>query len=303
MNYIIDHANFVSDNGITIRSFFIDNNKIVYYGRSLEKYKALQMNVSSYFMTPGYVFCDFQLSSISSLQQFKDRLKHLIKKGCTTIIIPWRIHYESEFQKKIKQARHAMINSTLDYVIGVHLSVEKLTPTIVRLCKRNKVPFIVVDIPQSANIYSIPWGWLREAQYQYQIPIYPLWVGTDDKIVKEQRDLWEKSASLNRIPTYIHFPKSETPLSKVILKQIGLYPRKGELLIGNDLDYNLFIYGEEHEKVEDCNKLDYDKSNPIITVHKGRLLRVQDEMNYFPGFGVELIIDIPGLFGTIEIIS
>lgn len=301
MNYIIENANVVSDNGISTISLLIEKNRIAHYGKTLKRYKSLRINVSSYFMTPGHIFCEYELSQTSNLPIYKERLQTLIKKGCTTVIVPCNIRYESEFQQKIKEARHSMINSTIDYVIGVHLPLEKLTPTTIRLCKRYNLPFIIVDVYEHDNIFSVPWGWLREAQYQYQVPIYPIWKSEDQKVVRQQMDDWQDATSANHIPTYMNFPTNQIPLSKVVLKQIGLYPKKGELLIGNDIDYNLYIYRDSELGVDEKNKLDYHKINPIITVHKGRLLRVEDEMNFYPGFGEELKVKIPGLFGTIEI--
>lgn len=301
LNYIIDSANVVSDSGISIRSFLIEENKISHYGNTLQKYKGTRMNVSSYIMAPGSVLTDFNLLHKHDLLSYKNSQRELIKKGCTTVLIPCFIPFEKEFEKKIREARHLMINSTLDFVIGVHLPVEKLTPSLIRLCRRQKTPFIIVDVRDDTNLFSIPWGWIREAQFQFQVPIYPLWKIKNKKELDQKKDLWEKITAFHKIPTHLHFPLEHFPLDKVILKQIGIYPQKGELLIGNDLDYTLYSIASEFMKVEEKNKLDYDKANLVITVHKGRLLKVNDDICYYPGFGEELKIHIPGLFASIDI--
>ena len=296
LSYIIEDANVVSDQGILNRSFLIQENKISHFGRSLRKYKGMRMNVSTYFMTPGHTFIDFDLIKCDNLKDFKQRLINLISKGCTTVLAPCYIPYELDFEKSIRGARHRMINSTIDFTIGVHMTAEKLTPSLVRLCKRHKLPYIIAEISEHTDIHSIPWGWIRDAGFQFQVPIYPLWKVEDEKVLKTQMDRWEYVTSLNKIPTYLQFPIDLRPIPRVIRKQIGLFPKKGELLIGNDLDYNLYQYPEFVLKVEDTTQLDYDKIDPIITVHKGRLLKTKLETNFFPGYGEELKIKAPGLF-------
>lgn len=298
LSYIIEDANVVSDQGILKRTFLIQNNKISHFGKSLKKYQGMRMNVSTYFMTPGHTFIDFELADCDHLSDYKKRLINLISKGCTTVLAPCSISYELDFEKTIRRARHRMINSTIDFIIGVHMPAEKITPSIVRLCKRHKLPYIIAEISEHTNIHSIPWGWIRDAEFGFQVPIYPLWKIEDEKILKMQMDIWEYVTTLHKIPTYLQFPIDLRPMPKVIRKQIGLYPKKGELLIGNDLDYNLYQYHEYVSKVEDTTQLDYDKMEPIITVHKGRLLKTSFETNFFPGFGEEFIIKLPGLFGS-----
>lgn len=298
LSYIIEDANVVSEQGILKRSYLIQENKISHFGKSLRKYQGMRMNFSTYFMTPGHTFIDFDLIKCDNLNDFKQRLVNLISKGCTTVLAPCYIPYELDFEKTIRLARHRMINSTIDFIIGVHMPAEKITPSIVRLCRRHKLPYIIAEINDLTNIHSIPWGWIRDAEYQFQAPIYPLWKIEDEKLLKMQMDTWEYVTSLHKIPTYLRFPNNSRPMPKVIQKQIGIYPKKGELLIGNDLDYNLYQYPEHMSKVEDTNKLDYDKIDPIITVHKGRLLKTSIETNFFPGYGEELKIKLPGLFSS-----
>lgn len=298
LNYIIENANVVSDQGILNRSFLIQDNKISHFGSSLVQYKGMRMNVSTYFMTPGHTFIDFDLPVYENLKNYKNRLIDLISKGCTTVLAPCYIPYETDFEKSIRAAKHKMINSTIDFVVGVHMPAEKLTPSTIRLCRRHKLPYIIAEISEHTDIHSIPWGWIRDSAFQFQVPIYPLWKIEDDKILKMQMDTWEYVTSLHKIPTYLKFPIEAKPLPKVIRKQIGLYPKKGELLIGNDLDYNLYQYPCFESKVDETNKLDYDKIDPIITVHKGRLLKTKDATNFFPGFGEELLIRSPGLFSS-----
>ncbi|WP_102345784.1 hypothetical protein [Bacillus sp. Marseille-P3661] len=300
MRYIIEHANVVLDKGIIVRSFLVEDKKIGYYSTSLKQYKGMRMDASSYFMTSGQIINDLDLLTIANSFEYRNRIKKLIQKGCTTILTSFYMAYEEGFKQKLDYANHCMINSTLDYEIGLQLPVEKLTPTMIRLCKKHKIPFILVDISDHTNLYYVPWGWIREAMYLYNVPIYPLWKTENKKIYKEQKQLWEEICTINKIPTHLNFPTDLSPIPKTILKQIGLYPKKGELLIGNDLDYNLYSFPSIDSKVEEKDKLDYDKQEPIITVHKGRIMKVMDTVNYFPGYGEKLKVNIPGLFATIQ---
>ncbi|NSL52284.1 hypothetical protein [Calidifontibacillus erzurumensis] len=302
MTYIIEDANVVSDDGICVRSFLIIENKISHFGKSLKKYQGKRVNVSNYFMTPGHVMADFNILQCDNFINYKKHLVKLIDKGCTTVVVPCYIRYESEFEKKIRAARHAMINSTIDFIIGVHMAAEKLSPQTIRLCKRHKLPYIIIDIEDKTNIFSIPWGWIREAQFQYQVPIYPKWNTKDKQLLKQQMNEWEQMTANHQIPTCLYFPFDDhpRPLQRLIRKQIGIYPKKGELLIGNDLDYNLYQYPLDGEKVEESSKFNYDNNDPIITVHKGKLLKENGKVNFFPGYGQELKLTMPGLFASID---
>lgn len=42
--------------------------------------------------------------------------------------------------------------------------------------------------------------------------------------------------------------------------------------------------------------VDYDNHVPVITVHKGRLLKVENQLYFYPGFGTERIIRAAGMF-------
>ncbi|MCZ0754454.1 hypothetical protein [Anoxybacillus sp. J5B_2022] len=84
------------------------------------------------------------------------------------------------------------------------------------------------------------------------------------------------------------------PLPLAVLKKIGIYPQKGDLRIGGEVDYNL--YAHISSKVAETFVVDYDKHVPVITVHNGKVMKAGDELFFQPGFGRERVVRAPGMF-------
>lgn len=101
----------------------------------------------------------------------------------------------------------------------------------------------------------------------------------------------------NRNIPFIPFPLQERmPLSLDVLKKIGIYPQQGDLRIGGEVDYNLYKKESVSRLVAETPIVDYDNHVPVVTVHKGRLLKVENQIHFYPGFGMERVIRAPGMF-------
>lgn len=293
MNYIIDHANVIENNSRQKKSYFIKDNQIAYISNQLNKYKFMRFDASPYVMTPGHVIIDYDLLTLDDFTMYKKREAELIENGCTTVVIVTRALYEREIEVNIKKARLSMINSSIDYAVGVNIPIYLLRHSVIRFCKKKKIPFLTTEIKDDTDLSEISWGWIKEALFSFNLPIYPLWRCTNIKTMKKQRAEWERVTAEHGIKTNLNFPDDKCVLSKETIKQMGIFPSKGELLIGGDVDYNL--YKLKGEKVEQSYKIDYDKDKPVITVHKGKLLKAGDIIRR-PGFGEELIVKLPGHF-------
>lgn len=297
MKYIIDGIKTKSGDKLYAKSFLIQDQQIIYIADQLSKLSLPKMDGSQFLITPGMVYFEEALGLTDSFHDFKSKIKQLISKGCTTVLVSCHVQYESELSSSLKQIRKRMMNSPLDYIIGVTIPLSKLKPSVIHFCKRNQLPFLKVQIDME-DISHIPWGWIREALFFYSLPIIPVWDGTNysAKQLKSLRKQWEQATVDFNLAT-AEIGKEE-PVSIDLLKKIGLYPTKGELLIGSDLDYNMYHLGKESKEVEDSQHVDYDKGDPTITVHKGRIIKVCEDISFQPGNGIELKIKVPGHFSS-----
>jgi hypothetical protein len=294
MPYVINRANVKKEREIIQCSLSIKNNKIEYIRPHMDNVKLMKMDVSPYLLTPGHVMLDFNIEKLTTFSSQKEYIKDLISKGCTTILVSVTVNYEAELKIAIKKIMHVMINSPIDYCIGVRIPIRALTPSFVRQCKRLKIPVIFVDLAEK-DIDSIAWGWIRDALYPYYLSLVPIW--SDDLTkgkLKKQSESWKEVMKEERIPTVPECPPTGEPLSMNVLRKIGISPLKGEIRIGGDVDYNLYeIKSREFANPEEVN---YDMNKPIITVHKGRNIKVNHQFNINPGYGERVNIKVPGFY-------
>ncbi|MFZ3588668.1 hypothetical protein ACOI1C_05155 [Bacillus sp. DJP31] len=296
MQYVIDRANLMKDRDIERCSFSIKNNKFDYIRAHMDNMSLLKMDASPYLLTPGHVMLDFKIEKLTSFSAFKERMKELIGNGCTTVLISVTVHYETELVSVYKKIQHLMINSPIDYCIGVRIPFRVMTPDFIRQCKRLKIPVVFIEAREH-DMYKMAWTWIRDALYPYYLPIVPLWSqGYSKGKVKKLTEEWKELLNRQGIPTIPFCPSVDAPLSLNVLRKIGISPLKGEIRIGADVDYNL--YAQKSREVANVGEVNYDMNKPIITVHNGRCIRAGDKIFINPGFGSQVCIKVPGFFAS-----
>ncbi|WP_456278555.1 hypothetical protein [Bacillus sp. AK128] len=296
MPYVIDRANVKKEREIIQCSFTVKENKIEYIRPHMDNVKLLKMDASPYLLTPGHIMLDFTVETLTTFASQKDYMKELIRKGCTTLLVSVTVNYEADLKKAIKRISHLMINSPIDYCIGVKIPIRALTPSFVRQCKRLKIPVIFVELAE-VDMYNVAWGWIRDALYPYYLSIVPIWKDVSSKgKFKKLTENWTALMSEERIPTVPECPQAGEPLPLNVIRKIGISPLKGEIRIGGDLDYNL--YGLKSREFANQGEVNYDMSKPLITVHKGRVIRVVDQFSINPGYGQRVTIKVPGYYSA-----
>ncbi|MBM7661261.1 hypothetical protein JOC85_002033 [Bacillus mesophilus] len=296
MPYVIDRANVKKEQEIIQCSFSIKENKIEYIRPHMNNVKLLKMDASPYLLTPGHVMLDFNIENISTFSSQKEYIKDLISYGCTTLLVSVTVNYEAQLKKAIKTITHIMINSPIDYCIGVRIPSRALTPSFVRQCKRLKIPVIFVELEEQ-DMYSIAWGWIRDALYPYYLSIVPIWKDEPSRgRLRKQTETWKAIMKEERIPTVPECPSTGEPLPLNVLRKIGISPLKGEIRIGGDVDYNL--YAPKSREFANQEEVNYDMNKPIITVHKGRNIKVNEQFFINPGYGERVQIKVPGYYSS-----
>jgi hypothetical protein len=295
--YIIDQANLLKNNEVQRCSLVIDGNRIDYISEQTNQYQWIRMPVSEFLLTAGHVMLDFSFQKPRTFSEFKQYVqKHLIARGCTTLLAVCDVLYEKQLPKALHQLRQHLLNIPIDYFIGVKIPLRTLTPSFVRACKRLKIPVIFIELQGEEPLHEVPWSWIYESLYSYPLTLVPHWMNNVRQ--KKLEASWCKLLSAHRIP-FIPFSLQErTPLSLDVLKKIGIYPQKGDLRIGGEVDYNLYERQALSCSVAEKAIVDYDNHVPVITVHKGRLIKVQDRFFFYPGFGKERTICAPGMFAA-----
>lgn len=295
MEYIIDEANMVrNEKSFVTSSMLVKDNKIRFMKDTILSTRIMRMNLSSYVMTPGHVMVVDDLPSMP-FQQYKSFIiENYIRKGCTTLLSIFTIHKEQELVPKLKEARAHMLNSPIDYYFAVRVPLQLLTPSLIRQCKRYKIPAILVEIDEGSSIQTIPWGWIKDALYQFPIAFIPC-LRRKPVNIKVLKKTWKTVMKEERISHLIECPEAGKPLPLEVLMKLGIYPTKGDLRVGGEVNYNLYVYPEDRiiETIED---LDYDSHIPEITVHQGKVIKVGEKVSFRPGFGNECTVTIPGHF-------
>lgn len=299
MAYILDNANVWTGNKLHTYSILVKNDRIDYVSNNLNRFRLMKSDLSKYILTPGHIMMDFSFATGLSFHHFKDKMiNEYLVKGCTTILTISEVASERRIPEILKEVRHHLLCSPVDYFIGIKIPLKILTPSLIRTCRRLKIPVVIVEINQIDELIKVPWGWIREAFYSYRLPLIPKWNIKEKSFFQGNRykDLWEEITQNNKIPTIPNCPSTDEPLSGDTLKKIGIYPSKGDIRIGGELDYNLYDVNDIGYSVEEKPLLDYHKHIPKITMHKGRFTKVGELVYFRSGFGNECIVKVPGYF-------
>ncbi|MCR8846935.1 hypothetical protein NQ095_00840 [Rossellomorea sp. SC111] len=295
--YIIENANWVKDTRLTHTSLLVKDGRISAIRDSFQYYKYMKMDASHFLMTPGHVMCDLMVPQGSDFISVKNYyLEKFIIRGCTTVLTAFSIQYEYEFLKQLNERKTSLLNSPLDYTIGLKTSVNLVTPNIIRACKRHKVPVIWIDLDEAGGFKDIPWGWIKGLLFHYPITFVPFFTtDIDNKTKMKHLKIWQntmKSEGIPHIP--VEIPEKE-PLNLNILKKIGIYPLRGNFLVGGEICYNLYLKPEGESGTEPLS-FHYDHHVLKCTMNKGKYHYINNRGHFYPGAGEELIIQTPGYF-------
>lgn len=296
MKYIIENACTLFYGQEQKNSFLFDESKVLYKANHFTQYNHMRINADQFVVTPGHVMIDFDVVHMNDFHAFKERMKHLLNLGCTTYITACDIQYENQLYTRLKQAKHALINSSIDYVVGVKVPLSKLSVTFVRKCCKLKVPIIFVDVNDMYDMYSVQWQWIRQELFPYQPAIIPIWnVEASKRKLNRLKSEWAELLTMNKITTKTSVPNEQTPLSKQFLLTIGVYPEKGSLQVNCDADYLLFL----KENLID-GQIDFERVRPKVVFATGKVKKAGSTILMQPGIGKELEVKVPKKFVPIS---
>jgi hypothetical protein len=299
MTYIIENANILKESELVTTSLLVKENKIAYISNNFRKYSFTRMNAEPYIMTPTYVIFD-SLANMksSSFEGKKDYfLKKFIMQGCTTLLTYVNIKYDHEVSSKIKSTKLELINSPIDYLIGIKVPLRLLTPSLIRKCKKEKIPAVFIEFNEMDNLSNIPWGWIREAMFPFNSPLIPYINESDQRKSKKLLLDWNEIMLSQKI-NHIEAPLLENvPLQLRVLSKLGVFPHKSSILQGGELSYNLYRKNRDIKKVDVDSLFQYHNDRLLVTVHKGVVIRASEAGILFrSGFGEHVTVKLPAFF-------
>ncbi|WP_413380534.1 hypothetical protein [Alkalihalobacillus sp. 1P02AB] len=290
--YLIDQVTEQSGNQLKDRVYLIDNGKIKFVNRDFAKWNQRRVNMSGLTLKAGLVVSEEQLLETADSLTFFHRQEQLVNMGCTTAIVFAKLPYESRLEQVYKTSMKKMEFASIDYVLGLEISLQLLRPSVILTCKRKQIPALKVVIKEGDDPSSLAWLYIAQVQRNYRVVLMPHFVSENEKERAWQQMVWKKETENYAIAEHFYITE-EKVWTKCAIQKIGLYPEKGTLMVGSDLDY--FLYeNTENQLVEDIENLDYHYKKPSIVVLRGQLLKINEQFLSRPGFGRAIYIKMPG---------
>ncbi|WP_062046815.1 hypothetical protein [Bacillus sp. JCM 19034] len=297
--YLLDKVTKVDERKWKNRCYIVEGGKIRYATSSFQQWNRKRVNMNGTLICNGRIYFEDQLLKDPSNQHFSDRQKQLIKEGCTTIAVAPYVKYESELPNIPLKWSKFMERSTIDYVVGLTVPVNLVRPSFIRKCQNLLIPFLKVEIKKVADIHSIQWTHISHSLLHYPLMLIPIFHSS----VKRKKTLymtWKKYCLEYGIHTELN-ELSNSTLSKTFLQKIGLFPQKGTLIAGSDLDYIAYINGKVKSRYERLKVLRgddelYERAEPDLVVLRGKVLKVFQDIDLDQGYGQRIKIIRPGRF-------
>ena len=295
MTYILENVNILKNGKLSRTSLLVEHGKITLMKPSLDRFRFMKMDGDSFIMTAPHVTLDTQIPFHQPFHEQKEYYSdQFIRKGCTTFLTYVEINHEFELQIKFDQFKKNLLNSPIDYVIGIKIPIRLLTARFMRECKKRKIPAIFVRIDNKDDLSSVPWGWIKEAMFPYNSPLIPIFqVGKDNSELKQT---WQMVMSKEKISSFSDEILEKRPITERHLAKIGIYPLKASIHQGAEISYNLYEKSRELYKLDQTELYDQHEYKLRITVHKGTVIKAGEQLNFQSGFGEQIIIKTPSFY-------
>ncbi|MEH7415153.1 hypothetical protein V7266_07700 [Neobacillus drentensis] len=295
--YIIENAHILKDKQLTICSLFVKNEQITMVQKCTSHDQFMRMDLEPYIMTPSYVLLSSTIPYKGSFAALKNYIiEHFLFKGSTTIFTYVDLSFQKELSDKLNEIKNALISSPIDFIIGVKIPPKLITPSLLRSCKKYKIPAIFIEIKELDELEGIPWGWIREAMFPFNSPLIPIISSLEKKEARMVLSKWKDIMIKEKIPALYETIEENAPIPISIQNKIGLYPQKGSFMTGTELSYNLYLKSKEIMKVDEESLFHYHSNRLVVTVHKGKVIRSGDKVLFSPGSGEYVKVRTPSYF-------
>lgn len=297
MAYIIENMNLLKKDKLEKISILVKNERISSIITEMKKYSYVKMNAGGYITTNPHIVFDPKVPIDTSFTEMKAYMtERLLKKGCTTFLTHVSVNLEKNLKNSLKQMKMRLLSSPIDYVIGVKIPLNTLTPSFIRAAKREKVPSLFVEFASIDELKEKPWGWIREAMFPYNSPLIPCFLMKEEREKKRARQIWNEIMSKHNIPYMKDELIEGEPLTLDALYKIGILPVKSHLHPGGEVSYNFYMRSSEIINIDEKSLFLYHSDRLLVTVHKGEVIRAGEKVWFRSGYGEHVLIKTPSFF-------
>ncbi|MBB6452213.1 hypothetical protein HNQ94_000658 [Salirhabdus euzebyi] len=279
--FYFENLNVYSDERWEKKNIYFTSDLFVpkHYINRLEERK---IEVDQFWMSPGKVYVDIEYPLTDQKLQ-RHHVRQYLYKGCSLIISVFDLRRNMKWKQDFQCYIESLRGIPIDYMVVPKVNVKYLTVDMIRYFGIKKVPFILVDIHKKEDINDIKWGWLRQMQCVMRIPF--AYVKSDlSKLLHEkfnEYNLMELSP-----------PITKHPLKNRSLIETGISPKKGEIRIYGDADFNLHLK-DQHKWGK--GKIKEDLA-PYISVIRGNVVKLNQTILEQKDFGNYCQISIQNHF-------
>lgn len=270
--YLLNEALRLKNQQMYRQSYVINEQKIAYLRERIPYWKKRKVNMSNIVIAPAKVAVCERILHHKSEEERHLIEKQWLKRGVATLIVYTDIQSERKLVQGVEAAHRKMQGNSLDYVLGISIPLRLFKPTVFRVCRKLNVPIIRVQITSEGCLHTLPWSYYADAAVTYPCLLIPN-IKSERKI--EISRLWKQQCEWFGLSTAI-----DTDIwTKELLQKSGMYPEKGELLVGSDADYvlyhlrTMFQASRQARKLATNPNLDYDKDEPAIVVQRAQILK------------------------------
>lgn len=248
-------------------------------------------------MYPGKVGFDEKMYSLSS-DNFSTEIEKYVQCGVTTLMTIVPVTSERNLEEELHHALRPFNECPIDYVPGIRMAAERVTPEVMRKCTRYHLPFILLDFEKESTWNNFVFEWIHQANFPYRAAMMVNlgFLSDEPEVtrVKEKERCYDVIKRKGLDP-FDYDSIEAYGVSNTFLKRTGLFPLKGTLTQGSHFDYNLY---STHLgiRVDEQPILDYHGEEPAIIGLRGEIIKVDQQYMLKRGFGQRLDIKKPGFF-------
>ncbi len=271
--------------------------KVTYKTNAGRLEKGICCSLSGFMMQPGKVGFDEKMYTLSN-DNFSSEIERYVECGVTTLMTIVPITSERNLEEELQKALKPFNDSPIDYVPGIRMNAERVTPEVMRKCARNRLPFILLDFENESTWNNFVFEWIHQANFPYRAAMMVNLAFLSDvpEVIRgrEKNNCYDLIKSKGLDP--FDYDSIETyGVSSSFLKRTGLFPMKGTLTQGSHFDYNLYPI-HLGNRVDEQPILDYHGEEPAIIGLRGEIIKVNQQFMLKRGFGERLAINKPGFF-------
>lgn len=286
MPYVLEKISLYENDEMKETNLVVKNDTFYSRDISVKHINFIRLQMDKYIMIAGETIignlAEYQENSIEYATK-------IVLLGATTVLFPVDVTYEHQVKQALMNARQALSEFPLDYVLVLRIPLQLLRPSIVRYCRQHLIPGLIVSVHDLSELQRIPITWIRDAAFPYKLVFIPQF----SEIQENQLMVWNqvfRGSNLaytdESIPAHQYLPKK-------LIKMFGVYPYRGILRTGGEVTYNVI---HENNQQLLLNKQMLYSGKIEFTVFKNQVIRAGSQINLPSKMGKELVIKIPGFF-------